>query len=79
VAVVVKKLVDMAFTLYLINQPNMLSAEFHTFLTQVGVTQVIPNVNGTNVLVIAFCVLIIIGSIAETVKAIKNTVQAHTK
>ena len=78
-AVVIKKLVDMAFTLYLINQPNMLSAEFHSFLTQVGVTQVIPNVNGTNVLIIAFSILIIIGAIAETIKAIKLTVQAHTK
>jgi hypothetical protein len=78
-AVVTKRLIDMAITLYLINQPNILSAEFQGFLTQTGVTQVIPNVNGTNVLVIAFCVLTIIGTIAETVKAIKLTVQAHIK
>jgi len=40
---------------------------------------VIPNVNGTNVLIVAFCVLIIIGTISETIGAIKKTVQAHTK
>jgi len=78
-SVVVKKLVDMALTLYLINQPNILSTEFHGFLADTGVLQALPNVNGTNVLVIAFSVLIIIGAIAETVKTIKLTVQAHVK
>ena len=78
-AVVTKKLVDMAVTLYLINQPNMLNAEFRGFLNDVGVFQALPNVNGTNVLVIAFCVLIIIGTVAETIKTIKKTVEAHTK
>jgi len=78
-SVVVKKLVDMALTLYLINQPNILSTEFHGFLADTGVLQALPNVNGTNVLVIAFSVLIIIGAIAETIKTIKLTVQAHVK
>ena len=78
-AVVIKKLVDMSLTLYLINQPNILSTEFHSFLVQTHVTDVLPSVNGTNVLVIAFCVLVIIGAIGDVVKTIKLTVQAHVK
>lgn len=82
VSVVVKKLVEMAITLYVVNQPNILSAEFHNFLMQSEVQealQVFPNINGTNVLIIAFCVLIIIGAVAESIKAIKNTVQYSNK
>lgn len=79
VSVIVKKLVDMAFTLYLINQPNILGAEFSGFLRETGILQALPNVNGKNVLVIAFSVLVIIGAIAETVKTVKLTVQAHVK
>lgn len=81
-AVVTKKLVDMAITLYLINQPNILSTEFQNFLVNSEVAevfQVIPHVNGTNVIILAFCVLTIFGAVTESVKAIKNTVQAHVK
>ena len=78
-AVVVKSLVDMAFTLYLVNRPNILSVEFLGFLEQTGVTQVLPSINGTNVLVIALSVLVIIGAISETVSTIKKTVKAHAK
>jgi hypothetical protein len=77
--IVTKKLVDMAITLYLINQPNILSAEFRGFLTDAGLLQVLPNINGTNVLIIVFSMLIILGAIAETIKTIKLTVQAHVK
>ena len=82
VAVVAKALIDMAMTLYIVNQPNILSAEFHNFLvtTEVSeVLQMIPHVNGTNVVIIAFCVLIIFGAVSESVKAIKNTVRAQVK
>ena len=78
-AVVVKKLIDMAITLYMVNQPDILSTEFYNFLVQTHVTDVLPNINGKNVLVIALCVLVIIGAVAETVKTIKLTVQAHVK
>lgn len=82
VSVVAKALIDMAITLYVVNQPNILSAEFHNFLVKSEVSdvfQMITHVNGTNVVVVVFCVLIIIGAISESVKAIKNTVQAHVK
>ena len=82
VSVVAKALIDMAITLYLVNQPNILSAEFHNFLTNSEVSdvfQMITHVNGTNVVVVVFCVLVVIGAISESVKAIKNTVQAHVK
>ena len=82
VSVVVKKLVEMAITLYVVNQPNILSAEFRNFLMQSEVHeafQVFPIVNGTNVLVIGFCVIVIIGAITESVKAIKNTIQYRNK
>ncbi len=78
-AVVIKKLIDMALTLYLVNQPNILSAEFHRFLVETHVTDVLPSINGTNVLVIAFSVLVVIGAVSETVTTIKKTVQAHVK
>jgi len=82
VSVVAKSLISMVLTIYLVNQPNILSTEFHSFLVQSEVADVfsiLPHVNGTNVLVIAFCVLIIIGTVSESIKAIKNTVQAHVK
>ena len=82
VSVVAKALIDMAITLYIVNQPNILSTEFHNFLVNSEVSdvfQMITHVNGTNVVVVVFCVLIIIGAISESVKAIKNTVQAHVK
>ena len=78
-SVVVKKLVDMAMTLFLINQPNILSAEFHNFLVQTEVMKALPIVGGKNVLVIVFSVLIIFGAVAETIKTVKLTVQAHVK
>ena len=76
---VVKKLVDMALTLYLINQPNILSAEFHSFLAETGALRVLPSVNGTNVIVLAFCVLLIIGTLADVITTITKTVKAHVK
>ena len=60
----------------------ILSAEFRNFLMQSEVHeafQVFPIINGTNVLVIGFCVLVIIGAITESVKAIKNTIQYRNK
>ncbi len=79
VAVVVKKLVDMSFSLYLINQPNILNKAFFDFLSDAGVMQAIPSVSGRNVFVILFSVIIIIGAISEVVKSVKLTVQAHVK
>ena len=78
-ACVAKKLVDMALTLYLINRPNILSAEFHSFLAETGVLQVLPSVNGTNVIVLAFCVVLIIGTVADVVQTITKTVKAHVR
>ena len=81
-AVVIKQLIDMAMTLYVVNQPNILSAEFRSFLMQTEVNEVLhilPSVNGTNALVIAFCVLVIIGAIAESIKAIQKTVRTKGK
>ena len=82
IAVVAKALVDMAMTLYIVNQPNILSEEFHNFLVTSEVSeafQVIPHLNGTNVIIVVFCILIIFGAVSESVKAIKNTVRAHVK
>ncbi|MPM46547.1 hypothetical protein SDC9_93251 [bioreactor metagenome] len=79
VAVVAKSLVGMAISLYLLNQPNILSAEFVGFLTSTGVTNVFPIVAGKNVFVILLSVLIIIGSVTESIKAVKNTVQYRVK
>ena len=81
-AVVIKQLVDMAMTLYVVNQPNILTQEFRGFLTQTGVYEalhVLPSVNGTNVLVVLFCMLIIFGAISESIKAIKKTVHPKGK
>lgn len=77
--VVIKKLVDMSLTLYLVSQPNILSTEFHNFLEQTHVTGIFPSINGTNVLLIGFCIILIIGVISDVVKTIKLTVQAHVK
>jgi len=77
--VVLRKLIDMAFAIYLINQPNILGEEFRRFLVDSGIMNALSVFNGGHVFLIAFCVLIIIGSIAETVKAIKKTVEAHVK
>jgi hypothetical protein len=79
VTVVAKSLIGMAISLYIINQPNIFSVEFLGFLRSTGVTEVIPFVNGTNVLAVALSVLIVIGSIAESIKAVKNTVQSRIK
>ena len=82
VAVVAKALIDMAITLFVVNQPNILSAEFHSFLVTSEVSEVlqmIPHVNGVNVVIIVFCVLIIFGAVSESVKAIRNTVRAQVK
>jgi hypothetical protein len=78
-AVVLKSLVDMAFSLFLINRPNMFSAEFHSFLEGTSVLRVLPSVNGTNVLVIALSVLIVIGAVSECVTAITKTVKGVSK
>ncbi len=81
-AVVAKQLVDMAMTLYVVNQRNILTQEFSDFLVQSGVydaLHVLPNVSGTNVLVVLFCVLIIFGAISESIKAIKKTVHPKGK
>lgn len=81
-SVIVKKLVDMAFTLYLIHQPNILSAEMQQFLTQSEVSealQIIPSVNGKSVIIVVLSILVIIGAVAETVKTVKLTVQAHVR
>ena len=82
VSVVAKALIDMAITLYIVNQPNILSTEFHNFLTNSEVSEVfqtITHVNGTNVVVVVFCVLVIFGAVSESIKAIRKTVQAHVK
>ena len=72
----------MAMTLYVVNQRNILTQEFSDFLVQSGVydaLHVLPNVSGTNVLVVLFCVLIIFGAISESIKAIKKTVHPKGK
>lgn len=79
VATVVKSLVDMSFSLYLINQPNILNKAFYDFLAEAGVMQALPNISGRNVFVILFSVIIIFGTISEVIKTIKRTVQAHVK
>jgi hypothetical protein len=79
VSVVVKQLVGMAISLYMLNQPQILSAEFRGFLDNAGVTNLVPTVNGTSVIVLALSVLIIIGSIAESIKAVVNTVKYRNK
>ena len=77
--VLTKKLIDMALTLYLLNQPHIFSTEFHSFLAKTEVMEAIPSVSGKSVIILALCVLIIFGAVAETVKTVKLTVQAHVK
>ncbi len=79
VSFVARSLIGMAISLFLLNQPNILSAEFSEFLNNSGVTGLLPNVNGTNALIIVLSVLIIIGSISESIKAVKNTIQYRVK
>lgn len=78
-AVVLKSLVDMAFSLFLINRPNMFGTEFHDFLAGAGVLNVLPNVNGVSVLIVALSVLIVIGTVSECVSAIAKTVKSGNK
>lgn len=78
-AVVVNSLVSMAMSLYLINRPNMFSAEFLNFLSNAGVLNLIPQVNGKSVLVIVLSVLVVIGTVTECITAVKKTVQTKTK
>ncbi len=79
VSAVVKKLVDMALTLYLIYQPQILSDEFHGFLTHVGFFQAVPSVGGTNVIVLAFSTILVIATLADVISTITKTVKAHTR
>ncbi len=82
VSVVAKALIDMAITLYVVNQPNILSTEFHNFLVNSELSEVfhmITRVNGVNVVFVVFCALVILGAVSESVKAIKNTVRAQVK
>ena len=76
---VLKKLVDMALTLYLIHQPHILSAEFHSFLADVGFFRAVPSVGGTSVIVLAFTAILIIATLADVVSKIVKTVKAHEK
>ncbi|NLI55281.1 MAG: hypothetical protein GX417_13360 [Clostridiales bacterium] len=77
-AVVVKSLVSMAMSLWLINRPNLFSEAFRGFLSDTGVLGMLPSVDGKSVLVIALSVLIIIGSVSECVTAVKKTVETAT-
>ncbi|MCE5188736.1 MAG: hypothetical protein LLF75_06100 [Eubacteriales bacterium] len=79
VSVVAKSLVSMAMSLYLLNQPNMFSSEFLTFLSNVGVLQALPQVNGKNVLLVVLMVLIVIGTISECVKTVTMTIKNRDK
>lgn len=79
VSVVAKSLIGMAMSLYLINQPDMLSTEFTGFLSSVGLSNIFPFANGGHLMILVLSVLIVIGSVSESIKAIKNTVQAHVK
>jgi len=78
-SVVIKELVDMAMSLFLLNQPNIISPEFSGFLAEVGLSDLFPFANNGKFFVILLSVLIIIGTVSEIIKAIKLTVQAHVK
>ena len=78
-AVVLKSLVDMAFSLFLINRPNMFGTEFHDFLAGAGVLNVLPRVNGVSVLIVALSVIIVIGTVSECISAITKTVRCVGK
>ena len=78
-SVVIKKIVDMSMTLYLLNQPDILSTEFAGFLSSVGLSNIFPFANNGQFFIILISVLVVIGTISDSIKAIKNTVQAHVK
>ena len=79
VAVVAKSLAGMAMSLYLLNQPNMFTTEFHQFWSDLGVLQAMPLVNGRNVLLVLLMVLIVIGTVAECIKTVTMTVKNSGK
>jgi hypothetical protein len=79
VAVVAKALASMAMSLYLLNQPNMFSTEFHNFWSDLGVLQSLPQVNGKNVLVFLLMMFIVIGTVAECIKTVTKTVKNSGK
>lgn len=76
---VLKKLVDMALTLYLIFQPHILSTEFHSFLADAGFFRAVPSVGGTNVVVLAFAAILIFATLADAISSIVKTVKAHAR
>lgn len=78
-SVVVKKIVDMSMTLFLLNQPDIISTEFAGFLSSVGLSDIFPFANGGQFFLILISVLVVIGTISDSIKAIKNTVQAYVK
>ena len=78
-SVVVKKIVDMSMTLFLLNQPDIISTEFAGFLSSVGLSNIFPFANGGQFFLILISVLVVIGTISDSIKAIKNTVQAYVK
>ncbi len=79
VSVVVRTLANMAITLYLINRPVIFSAEFLGFLSDAGILQIIPQVNGKSVLILVLTILVIIGTLSESITAVKKTVQSYVK
>ena len=79
VSSVLNKLIDMALTLYLIHRPNILSAEFHSFLADAGFFRALPSVGGTNVIVLAFSTILIIATLADVISTITKTVKAHVR
>ena len=79
VAVVLKTLVGMAMALYLLKQPNMFSSEFHAFLSNTGILSALPVVNGRNILILLLMGLIVIGSVADSIKTVVKTVKISGK
>ncbi|MPM56068.1 hypothetical protein SDC9_102867 [bioreactor metagenome] len=79
VAVVAKSLAGMAMSLYLLNQPNMFTTEFHQFWSDLGVLQAMPLVNGRNALLVLLMVLIVIGTVTECIKTVTLTVKNSGK
>jgi len=78
-AVVVKSLVGMAISLYLINRPHIFSSSFMEFLGGAGILDLIPMINGKSILILLLTVFIIIGTVSECVTAVKRTVQSYVK
>ena len=79
VSAVLKKLVDMALTLYLIYQPHILSTDFHSFLADAGFFRALPSVGSTNVIILAFSVILIIATLADVITTVAKTVKAHVR